>query len=498
MADRKNTGRIGWKITKSEKFAYILGRVGIFGEQALVPGMMNTFLLFNGISLTSVAIFTLLVKIIDAVDDLLFGFLVDKLDLKKSKLFSKIAGSGRYMPWVRAFIWLFPIAVVLFFIMPSSLPEAGKIAWFTVTYLLYDLTYTLVDVPTQALTMTITDVPEERNSILTLGIIIITGVMYVMAMLQTVLISEKVGMSVASVGIILAVIYAVCMIPFTSKVKEHNSEMKNIDEEKAQETYTLKEMLFAIGHNKPYLFLELSGLIKAIAATGTAVGLFVSYYLYGSATAMVVPGLVALIFGLGAQMLAPKICARFGNRNVSVFCLILSGLGGVALYLMGWANFTVIVIYTVISGILGSLSTMSSTYMMLQTIDYGKYVNGRDTTGIFNSINTFISKVAPSLASSIGLVILAVFGWVTVNAESFADLAAQNILQPNSALTGLWVLNMLIPSIGTVLSGVLLLAFYRLSDQDAKLMSACMAGEISSEECEAQLSVKATNTRNTK
>lgn len=490
MSEKAVNSREGWKITKSEKFAYILGRVGIYGEQGLIPGMMNTFLLFNGISLTSVALFTLIVKFIDAFDDLLFGFLVDKLDLRKNKMLAKIAKDGRYMPWIRCFIWFFPIAVVLFFLMPASMSEPAKIAWFSVTYLLYDFTYTLVDVPTQSLTMTITDVPEERNSLLTLGMIIITGVMYVMAILQTVLISENVGMSVASVGLLLAVIYAVTMVPFTFKVKEHNSEMKNVTEEKSQENYTLKEMVSAVVHNKPYLFMELSGLIKAIATTGSAVGLFVSFYLYGSSTAMVLPGLAALVIGLGVQMLAPKICAKFGNRNIVIACLLVSGIGGVALYLAGWANFGLIVFYTIVSAAFNALQTMASTFMMLQTIDYGKYVNGRDTTGIFNSINTFVSKTAPSLASSLGLVILAAFSWVTVNAESFADLAAQNIAQPHSALTGLWVLNMLIPAVGMIIAALIMLFFYKLTDEDARLMGQCMAGEITREECEAKLVVK--------
>lgn len=490
MKTKVKPGREDWKISKSEKWAYIAGRVGVFGEQGLIPGMMNTFLLFNGISLTSVAIFTLLVRIIDAVDDLLFGFLVDKLDIKQNKFLKKLGGAGRYMPWLRCFIWIFPFAVILFFLMPASMSEGAKIAWFAVTYLLYDLTYTIVDVPTQALTMTITDVPEERNSLLTIGMLVITGIMYVMSTVRTVLISEDVGMSVAAVGIMLAIIYAIPMIPFVFKVKEHNSQMKNVVEEKSRETYTIKEMLYAVKHNKPYLFLELSGLVNSFCMTGTAVSLFVSFYLYGSSTAMVVPGFVALLIGLCIQMLAPKICKKFGNKNTVVACLLASGIGGVAVYFAGWQNFGLVVAYTIINGVIGALQTMGSTYMMLQTIDYGKYVNHRDTTGIFNSINTFISKAAPSLASSFGLVVLAMFGWVTVNAEGFADLAAQNIMQPDSALTGLWVLNTLIPALGALAAGLVMLLFYKLTDDDARLMSKCVAGEISPEECEAEFSKK--------
>lgn len=417
----KSSGRskhTDWKIKKPEKIAYFLGRIGIFGEQLLIPALMNTFLIFNGVNLASVAIFTLIVKFIDAFDDLVFGFLVDKLDLKKIKFLAKLAGQGRYMPWIRCFIWLFPIVVVAFFLMPANMSEPAKISWFCVTYLLYDLTYTLVDVPTQSLTMTITDVPEERNNLLTIGTILITATMYALSVVLSVLISESVGMPLS------------------------------------------------------------------------AVGLFVSFYLYGSSTAMIMPGLVAAIFGLIIQAAAPRICEKFGNRNVAAVCFVASGAMGIIMYFLGWANFGLVVAYTIVNGLLGSLRTMASLYMMLQTIDYGKYVNGRDTTGIFNSINTFISKTAPSLASSLGLTIMAGFGWVTVNAESFADLAAQNVAQPASALNGLWMINILIPAIGTLIGGILFAVSYKLTDREAKLMSQCIAGEITQEECNAQLSVK--------
>lgn len=490
MKAKTKACREGWKVSRSERLAYIAGRVGVFGEQSLIPSMMNTFLLFNGISLTSVAFFTLLVKIIDAVDDLLVGYLVDKIDLRKNKFLKKLGGDGRYMPWLRCFLWVFPIAVVAFFLMPASMSEGAKIAWFAVTYLLFDLSYTIVDVPTQSLTMTITDVPEERNNLLTVGMIIIIAAMYVMSMVQTILISESVGMSVATVGVLLAVIYMIPMIPFTRKVKEHNGEMKNVDQEKTQENYTIKEMFYAIVHNKPYMFLQATTLIIGITTTGGAVSLFVSFYLYGSSTAMVLPSLIAMLAGIVFQLMAPKICAKFGNKNTMVACLLACGIGGLTVYFAGWENFGLVVAFTIINAVIVSVLKLDATYMMLQTVDYGKYINGRDTTGIFNSITTFISKTAPSIASSLGLVILSMFGWVAVNAESFADLAAQNIAQPDSAKTGLWVLTILVPAIGSLASGLLMLLFYKLSDEDARLMGKCVAGEISREECEAKLHMK--------
>ena len=43
---KQRTGREEWKLTMPEKVSYFLGRIGIYGEQALIPSMMNTFLIF--------------------------------------------------------------------------------------------------------------------------------------------------------------------------------------------------------------------------------------------------------------------------------------------------------------------------------------------------------------------------------------------------------------------------------------------------------------------
>lgn len=53
----------------------------------------------------------------------------------------------------------------------------------------------------------------------------------------------------------------------------------------------------------------------------------------------------------------------------------------------------------------------------------------------------------------------------------------------------MWVIYALIPLIGVIL-GVLVMGFYKLKDKDVALMAKCNAGEITREECEAQLSRK--------
>ena len=171
--------REGWKTTKMERLNYYIGDLGRTMEGYIVTAFMTLFLLFQGVSLVKLSAAILVVKIIDAFDDVIFGFLIDKLNIRKSRLLGKIAGEGKYLPWYRATFFLFPIFTVVFFLMPQGASETVKIVWFMITYLLYDLSYTLVEVPMNSMVVSLTDNTEERNSILKFKVVVIINVVIV-------------------------------------------------------------------------------------------------------------------------------------------------------------------------------------------------------------------------------------------------------------------------------------------------------------------------------
>ena len=477
-----------WRTTKGQRTWYFMGRIGCYNLQALVPGFMNLFLIFNGVDLAMVAAITLIVRIIDVADDVIFGYLVDKIDLTKIKFLDKLRGEGRYLPWMRCFMYLFPFAILLFFLLPAGLSNGMKLVWFAATYLLFDLTYTLVDVPIQSTLQTLSDVPEERNHLVTVGFVVVTVAAIGTNLIQQLLISESIGMSVRSMAIGSLVVFSLMMLPMPFKMREYNAELHNIAT--AQEkTYTIGEMFRVVRSNKPYLTMVVSQLIPALLATGTGVGLFVSYYLYGSSTAMLLPSTVGMVLAVIFQMAAPKLSKKFGNKKPLVAACTVMTLFSFGIFFAGYQNFSMVVAFTLINAGLAGLVTMLRSYIFMQAIDYAKYVNGRDTTGIFNAINTFVGKITNSVASSLGLFLLSLFGWKSVTAESFADLAAQGVEQSATALNGLWTINALIPAIGALL-GLIVICTYKLTDEDARLMGLCNLGQITREECEAQLSRK--------
>ena len=98
-----------------------------------------------------------------------------------------------------------------------------------------------------------------------------------------------------------------------------------------------------------------------------------------------------------------------------------------------------------------------------------------------------MNKATTGLSGSLGIALLGLFGFQAVNATSFADL--EGVVQPQSAMNGMWFLYALFPAICFALSSLVLM-LYNLKDSDAQLMAKCNSGEISRAECEAQLSRK--------
>ena len=476
-----------WKTTKKERRNYIIGDLARTVEGYILTAFMSTFLIFQGINLAAIAGVILFVKIIDAFDDVIFGYIVDKIRITDWKLTKKIAGEGKYLPWYRLTFLFFPLFTILFFLMPASLPNYGKLIWFVAFYLLYDLSYTLVEVPMNSMIITLTDDIKERDSILQTKTILSAIGTIGAGVLWTVLISENVGFSIKSVAIVSSVILMFVMLPLAFGVREHNTELENVDPEK-QGHYSFKDMLNCIKTNKYLLVLLLSTIVSQCLMTGGAVGTFVSYYFFGSSLVLIIPIAIAFIPQLIAQMQVKKLTAKYGKR----FIFLLTGLTGAIIYSFIFffgKNFIAACVFLVLQAIPGNMSNVAKSFFLPDTIEYARYKTGKDCSGICYSMQSFVTKLTSSVASSLGLFILGLSNWIPIQAESFEDVAALGIEQPPEAMNVLWIIYALIPTIGTLL-GVLTLFFYKLKDKDAELMAKCNAGEITREECEAQLSQK--------
>ncbi|MFH8491080.1 MFS transporter [Streptomyces longisporoflavus] len=475
-----------WRMTRGERARYQLGYAGYSIGFNIVAYFMTMFLMFQSVNLAVVGSLIFIVKAIDAVDDLLFGYFIDRVNPARLRFLRKIAGSGKYLPWYRVTFSLLPLSTVIFFAMPGGVSVGVKIAWFAVAYLLYDLAATLSQVPMQAMVVTLTDKVTERDSILKFRGLWAVAVAVLSGLVWQSLVSEFVGWSVAGVAIGSAVVVLIMLVPLARKVTEYNVELKSASPETTP-AYTVREMFKAVRLNKPMLIILASDMVSGATLTMVTTNVFAAFYLFDNSLILQVPVLFAFVPALILQFFADRIAHAIGKRNAIVGFGLLGSICGITLFFVGHGNLYLVIFLMAIQGVPVSVNLVLRSFLVPDTVEYARYKTGQDCTAIFFAMDSFSTKLVGGVAPAVAMFILGLGGWVTVKADSFADLAAHGVAQPAGALTALWITVSLIPAVGALVCSVVLM-FYRLRDEDAALMARCNSGDITREECEAQLS----------
>lgn len=453
----------------SERVSYWSYFVGQNIFYNVVTTFMATYLMMNGIDLGKIAVVTLIVKIWDAVNDPLFGIIFDKIKFKNGQ---------KCLPWLRLSVGLIPITTVLLFIIPSGMAQSGKLIWFMIAYLLWDSSYTVCDVPIYSMVTTMTDNINERNTLMSLGRLFSGAGMGLSGMLCTLLVSEKVGLSFSPTVILLSVLGLLFMIPlcFVGKERNYHGELED-------EAFSIKRMLMYLVRNKYLLIYYLGYLFANGLMTGNALSLFVSYYLFGSANFNIILGILSTVPSIVVALLIPVVSQKFDKFKLFFICNTVAAVLGLVMYFIGWQNKLLFIVLMIIRCLFTSVTGTLGFMFTPDCAEYGQYKTGVDAKGITFSIQTFTTKIAAAVASSLGLAILGFFDWTKIEAESFADIEKLNIVQSATALNGLWVTYILVPSIGLVITSFIYL-FYRLRDKDVQIMAKYNAGEITREEAE--------------
>ena len=461
--------------TPRERISYWTYFVGQNIYYNITAMFISTYLAMQGVPLAKVGTVLLIVKIWDAVNDPIFGYIFDKVHFKNGQ---------KSLPWLRIAVALIPVVTIILFAIPSGLSETGKLWWFGVAYVLWDTVYTLTDVPAYSMLTTMTANLQERTKLLSVNRVYSGAGVLIYGVVLPTLISEQVGLSASWAIVILSVFSALTMIPLCVNCKERNYNPNH-----EEENFTPRQMFRYLRSNK-YLLIYYAGYCFTDALkTSGAVLLFVSFYLFGSSIYSVLLNILNMVPGVFAAMAMPWLLRRFDKFKTLFWCNIANIVLGLVIYFAGYGNTAFFLTMTVIRCIPMSVVGILNYMFTPDCAEYGQYVSGISAKGITFAIQTFSVKITAAISSSLALALLGLFKWVSVEAESFQELAELGITQSSAALNGLWIVYALVPVIGMMISTVFYL-FYKLNDKDVQIMASCNAGTITRAEAEARLSRK--------
>ncbi|MBP3674613.1 MAG: MFS transporter [Oscillospiraceae bacterium] len=188
-------------------------------------------------------------------------------------------------------------------------------------------------------------------------------------------------------------------------------------------------------------------------------------------------------------MAMPYILKKFDKFKTLFWCNIVNIVLGLVIYFAGYDNKAFFLVMTCIRCVPLSVVGILNYMFTPDCAEYGQYKSGISAKGITFAIQTFSVKITGAVSSSLALALLGLFSWITVEAESFAELQALGIQQSAAGLNGLWFVYAMVPVIGMIISTFFYL-FYKLNDKDVQIMAKCNSGEITREEAEKLLSRK--------
>ena len=458
--------------TSKERLSYWTYFVGQNVYYNITAAFISTYLAMQGIDLGKVAIVLLIVKIWDAVNDPIFGYIFDKVKFKSGQ---------KSLPWLRIAVGLIPIVTIFLFAIPGGMSELGKLIWFGVAYILWDTVYTLTDVPAYAMLNTMTDSLQERNTLLSVNRVFSGAGVLLYGIAVPMLVAR---MNTTLAIAIVSIVSAITMVPLCLNCKERNYKPEEEDE-----NFSPKQMLRYLGKNK-YLLTYYGGYMATDALkTANAVLLFASFYLFNSVEFSVILNILNMVPGVFAAMAMPFLLKKFDKMKLLFWCNIVNIALGLLIYFTGYDNRTLFLVLTCIRTVPMSIVGILAFMFTPDCAEYGQFKTGINAKGITFAIQTFSVKITGAVSSALALALLGLFSWITVEAESFEQLAAMNVQQSDAALNGLWIVFALVPVIGMIISTFFYLA-YKLNDKDVQIMAKCNSGEITREEAEAQLSRK--------
>jgi sugar (glycoside-pentoside-hexuronide) transporter len=445
----------------AERFSYGSYFLGQNLYYTVAATFLLTFYTDVGLSAATVSVILFLSKFWDAVNDPIFGAVMDKMRFKR----------GKFIPWLRISLPLIAFSTMLIFACPSSLPASIKVVWCFVAYLLWDTSYTLCDAPAFGLVTTMTTNVKERVTLMTFG--------RYAALAGSALIGYAIPMLRTHIGgwfpfsVVMSAAAFILMLPICLIAKERygtNAANANAAAASASETsqsqssedkqYSIRDMIFYLRHNK-YLFIFFGSIVIAsIFNVAGSFGMYFARYCLGNESLLGVMSLVMIPAGLLVYVIFPFLCRRFDKFSIYFWASVANVFVSVVSFFVGYDN---LVLFLSMRAICAIATTTTALLMFMFTPDcvvYGAYTSGINASGIAFSIQTFTVKLTAALSAGMAGLVLVYIGFI----------AGENAVQLDGFNGKLWMAYILLPALGVLLS-LPVLAMYKLREKDVELMA---------------------------
>ncbi|MFR8973252.1 melibiose:sodium transporter MelB [Romboutsia timonensis] len=431
------------KLTSREKYSYGIGAYG----KDLACGIVYTFLMIYftdvvGINPAFVGTLFLMARLWDAINDPIMGMIVDNT---RSRF-------GKFRPWI--FIGTILNSVVLFLLFRKpDLEGTSLYLYYSVMYILWGMTYTIMDIPYWSMITTLATTKEDREKISVVPRIFaslggLTVTTFGIALVNKLGNGNQIkGFEYFALGIVI--IFIISTIVTCINVKEKTQVQVNNEKVNIKQAFNIlkqnDQLLVFIGIVLAYnLAMQLAG--------GAAIYYF--KYVAGKESLFSLYSFFK-VAEIGGLMLFPVVTRKIGRQQVFRMATILPMFGLITLFISGLIA-PQSILFISVSAVLLNLGSGfllgSTTVMLADIVDYGEYKLGSRNESIIFSAQTLLVKLASALS-----------GWLIGVGLSLIGYVAGAAVQSNITIIGIRVIMTIIPSIVALVMYVIYKSKYKIN-----------------------------------
>lgn len=457
------------EVSVLEKCAYGAGDLAcnLFWGISCVAAMFYTD--YFGISAAAAGTMMMIVSYIDLIFDIFIGAAADRSNSKW----------GKFRPWI--LYGFVPFVVIGFFTFYSpDFAETTKIVYSYITFLLFRILYSVVNVPYGALLGVISDNPKVRDEVSAyrnVGAQLGNLVSYSMVFKFAGMCKESFGVSASTgfsyVVFVYAVVAAILLFAcfyFTrervSPVKEENNnlmqDMKDIITNKQWICLAIAGIaliLYTSCHNTMVAYYAKYYIAQMVANPESAEGVdfvisgkFLGFELDWEMFYLLITGMGTVLTILGTMVIQPVV-NKYGKKETWIACFAISSVITLALAFISKENLSLIIILNWLFSLIIGPTGYIMWSMYADVADDAEVATGRRATGLIYSSATISQKFGFANANSLPLFALAAIGFVAndINMTVETQETLKNIFA-------------LVPLVGSAL-GIGALLFYSIDEK---------------------------------
>lgn len=413
-------------VKASEKWlGYLLGPSGALLLNAVLATYLNVYYtdvlklttIWGGAFLT---VFPIISKIIDAITNVLMGYIIDR---------TKTA-QGKARPWLLLSAPLVAVSGILLFTVPQK-SETVQVIWVMLSYnLFYSFSYTIYNMSHNLMVPLSTRNTEQRGSLSVfnqIATIMMSGI--IVALIFPMLIMPQLGVD-KSKWIVTMSILSCLVLPLTLMEYYFTKERVTLEDinKKEEKKIPYKNLLKAIFTDKYMVLILLYFLIYTVGTQFKNLGLvyFCNYVLgtYNDGKTQTMLSVIGGIpMGLGIFIVWP-LAKKFGKRNLTIAGFALYSIGSAICWVCP-TNMVTVLIGQFIKNIGGLPCSYVFMALFADVLDHLEYKQNFRCDGIAMSVYNIIAVTSVGIVTGLFNALLSKSGYIApsiVNGETVAAI----------------------------------------------------------------------------